>query len=81
MLLELESRTKLPTGVRCYFDYGSVGLDECYEPYHRDLGSILRERGWKEGVEFQISRVAGGAHEIASWHQRIGPALRWLAKR
>jgi hypothetical protein len=81
MLLDLEERKQLPTGSRIFFDYGTIGLDECYEPYHRDLGAILRARGWKDGVEFEIRRVNGGAQEISSWQQRIGPALRWLAGR
>ena len=81
MLLHLEERKSLPADSRIYFDYGTIGLDECYEPYHRDLGAILRGRGWKDGVEFQIQRHTGGSQEIASWKQRIGPALRWLARR
>jgi hypothetical protein len=81
MLLDLEERKSLPTGSRIFFDYGTIGLDECYEPYHRDLGAILRTKGWKDGVEFEIRRVPGGAQEIRSWQQRIGPALRWLARR
>ena len=81
MLLELEETPILPSGVRAYLDYGTVGLDECYEPYHRDLGAILREKGWTEGREFQITRHPGGSQEISSWQQRIVPALRWLARR
>jgi hypothetical protein len=81
MLLDLEERKSLPTGSRIFFDYGTIGLDECYEPYHRDLGAILRTKGWKDGIEFEIRRVTGGAQEISSWQQRIGPALRWLARR
>ena len=81
MLLHLEERKSLPMGRRVIFDYGTLGLDECYEPYHRDLGALLRTRGWKDGVEFEICRVNGGSQEISSWEQRIGPALRWLAGR
>ncbi len=81
MLLHLEERKSLPPGSRIYFDYGTVGLDECYEPYHRDLGAILRCRGWKDGEDFQIHRHTGGSQDITSWQQRIGPALRWLARR
>jgi len=81
MLLHLEERKSLPAGSRIYFDYGTIGLDECYEPYHRDLGAILRCRGWKDGEDFQIHRHPGGFQEITSWQQRIGPALRWLSRR
>ncbi|MEI6081826.1 MAG: hypothetical protein WCR44_05280 [Verrucomicrobiota bacterium] len=81
MLLHLEERKSLPAGSRIYFDYGTIGLDECYEPYHRDLGAILRCRGWKDGEDFQIHRHTGGSQDITSWQQRIGPALHWLARR
>ncbi len=81
MLLHLEERKSLPADSRIYFDYGTIGLDECYEPYHRDLGAILRCRGWKDGEDFQIHRHPGGFQEITSWQQRIGPALRWLSRR
>jgi len=81
MLLHLEERKSLPAGSHIYFDYGTIGLDECYEPYHRDLGAILRCRGWKDGDDFQIHRHTGGSQDITSWQQRIGPALCWLARR
>jgi len=81
MLRELESLTALPTGTRLCFDYGTVGLDECYEPYHRDLGAILRAKGWRDGKEFTVTRSTEGSHDPASWQSRLGPALRWLAGR
>ena len=81
MLKELEERPSLPERIRLYFDYGSVGLDECYEPYHRDLGAILRTKGWRDNREFRIERIHGGTHDLGSWQNRIGPALRWLAGR
>lgn len=81
ILNELESRSGLPAGLRVFLDYGSVGLDECYEPYHRDLGAILRGKGWREGTDFAITRSKGGSHDPASWQERLGPALRWLAGR
>lgn len=81
ILRALEERVVLPAGVRLYFDYGTTGLDECYEPYHRDLGAILRSKGWHDGLEFQITRQAGGTHDIESWNTRLDPALRWLAAR
>lgn len=81
MLRELEDRSALPESSRLYFDYGTVGLDECYEPYHRDLGAIFRSKGWEEKREFRIARIAGGTHDLRSWQERLGPALQWLAVR
>jgi hypothetical protein len=81
LLRELEERTELPVGVKLFLDYGTIGLDECYEPYHRDAGAIFRAKGWKDDREFRITRTMGGSHDSASWANRLGPALRWLAKR
>jgi hypothetical protein len=81
LLRELEERTDLPAGVKLFLDYGTIGLDECYEPYHRDAGAILRAKGWKDDREFRITRTVGGSHDPASWQNRLGPALRWLAGR
>lgn len=78
-LRDLEDRSSLPSRVHLYFDYGTEGLDECYEPYHRDLGAILRSKGWCDGREFQLIRSMGGTHDTASWSKRLDPALRWLA--
>lgn len=81
LLRELEDRPALPAGVKLFLDYGTLGLDECYEPYHRDAGAIFRAKGWKQGAQFEIRRVAGGAHTPHSWSERLEPALRWLAER
>jgi len=81
MLRELEDRSSLPGSTRLYFDYGTVGLDECYEPYHRDLGAIFRSKGWEDDREFRIASITGGTHDPTSWRHRLGPALQWLALR
>lgn len=77
-LLALENEPALPNNVRMYFDYGTEGLDECYEPYHRELGSLLRQKGWKDDDNFKIVRVPGGSHDEISWRFRFGDALRFL---
>ncbi|MFZ4776037.1 MAG: alpha/beta hydrolase-fold protein [Terrimicrobiaceae bacterium] len=69
----------LPDGVRMYFDYGTEGLDECYAPYHADLGSLLREKGWQDGGQFVIRKIEGGKHDELSWRSRFGDALRFIA--
>jgi len=81
LLRELEEGADLPPGVKLFLDYGTTGIDECYEPYHRDAGAILRAKGWKDDREFRITRTVGGSHDPASWQNRLGPALNWLAGR
>jgi hypothetical protein len=79
LLRELEELKTLPPA-KLFLDYGTTGIDECYEPYHRDAGAILRTKGWSDGEEFVIRRVAGGAHTPISWGERLEPALRWLVE-
>jgi hypothetical protein len=81
LLRELEERTDLPVDAKLFLDYGTVGLDECYEPYHRDAGAIFRAKGWRDDREFRITRSTGGSHDSTSWRKRFDPALRWLAER
>ena len=79
-LRAVEAERALPAETRIYFDYGTHGLDECYEPYHRDLGALLRGKGWRDGREFSIVRVEGGSHDELSWRLRFGDALRFLTQ-
>jgi len=81
LLRELEERTDLPAGVKIFLHYGTTGLDECYEPYHRDVGAIFRTKGWRDYREFRITRTMGASHDSASWQNHLGPALSWLAGR
>jgi len=78
-LNDLAAHPNLPADARMYFDYGSVGLDECYEPYHHRLASLLRAKGWTDEREFTVRRIEGGAHSEVSWRFRLGDALRFLA--
>jgi hypothetical protein len=80
LLRELEECNPLPAA-KLFLDYGTSGIDECYEPYHRDAGAIFRAKGWKDGAQFEIRRVTGGARTPQSWSERLEPALRWLATR
>jgi len=62
------------------FDYGTRGRDADFEPYHRELSRLLREKGWRNDNEFKIVCVESGSHEELSWRQRFGDALRFLAR-
>jgi enterochelin esterase-like enzyme len=42
------------------------------------LDARLKAHGWHEGVDLHFERAKGGAHNEASWAQRVGPMLRFL---
>ncbi len=80
-LNSLASLPAMPAGIRMYFDYGTHGIDECYAPYHIELASLLRQNGWRDGEQFTVRKIEGGAHDGVSWRTRLGPALEFLARR
>jgi enterochelin esterase-like enzyme len=42
------------------------------------LDARLKVHGWREGADLHFECVAGGAHNEASWAERVGPMLRFL---
>lgn len=78
MLLALEDGATPHAGARLCFDYGTEGLDECYEPYHRELNALLREQTESSGVEYSVMRMVGGTHDAGSWRNRLASVLRYL---
>jgi len=80
-LLRLQEMQHLPDASRMYFAYGDEGIDECYAPYHQELGSILRERGWLDGRDFKIVQMKGGGHGEGSWRLWLGDAMKFVCQR
>lgn len=64
---------------RMYFDYGTLGRDACYGPYHERLRSLLTAKGWLEGEQFSLRGLEDSGHDELSWRRRLGEALRFLA--
>jgi len=71
----LEETPSLDENLRIYFDYGDQEIDECYEGYHNLLSALLRGKGWVEGKQFVVRRIAGAGHNPLSWRARLGDAL------
>ncbi len=42
------------------------------------LDARLRAHGWRAGTDLHFERVHGGAHNEASWAERVRPMLRFL---
>ena len=72
----LAALPQLPRSTRIFFDYGTLGRDECYGPYHARLAEILHAKGWTN--QYTIRRIEGGFHSELSWRQRLGDALKFL---
>lgn len=77
-LLALEDGLRPHPGARIFLDYGTEGLDECYEPYHRELDALLRNHRDASGGEVRVVRVAGETHDAGSWRNRLAALLETL---
>ena len=70
---------KLPSAShhRIYTDRGDDWLDSLYEPAHRMVEEVLRERGYTEASA--MTRIFHGTgHNEADWAARVEIAMRFL---
>ena len=42
------------------------------------LDRRLRAKGWRESIDLNYERIAGGTHDEAAWAERVRPMLRFL---
>ena len=65
----------VPRGLRVYLDIGTVDLEARLTPGLDGMLAALRERGWREGVDFAVVREEGARHSEAFWGRRVPHAL------
>jgi predicted alpha/beta superfamily hydrolase len=79
IVIETMRRALPPPGThRLYFDYGTETLDAEYEPYQRQADAVMREAGYREGVDWMTRRFPGAEHSERSWRERVHIPLRFL---
>jgi predicted alpha/beta superfamily hydrolase len=62
---------------RLYFDYGTITLDEGYEPFQQRMDGHLQEAGWDAG-HYLTRKFVGAAHNEAAWCSRLEIPLNFL---
>lgn len=67
-----------PDGRRLYFDFGTLGLDEHYEPLQQLMDELLHEAGYREGVDWITRKFEGADHNEAAWRARVHIPLDFL---
>jgi len=63
---------------KLYFDYGTAGLDESYEPYQLKMNELLVQKGYREGEDFVSFKFDGADHNEAAWQDRVDIPLLFL---
>ncbi|MEY4531309.1 MAG: hypothetical protein RLZZ156_2030 [Deinococcota bacterium] len=62
---------------RLYFDYGTITLDEGYEPFQQRMDKHLQQAGWDE-THCLTKKFVGAAHNEAAWRSRLEIPLNFL---
>jgi predicted alpha/beta superfamily hydrolase len=68
----------LPGAHRLYFDYGTETLDAEYEDYQLQADAVMRDAGYREGVDWVTHKYPGAEHSERSWRERVHVPLRFL---
>lgn len=71
MLPEAES------GVRIWFDHGTLNLDATYGSFQLSADAVMRARGYREPTQWLTTIYPDADHNEASWARRLPAVLRW----
>lgn len=63
---------------KLYFDHGSEGLDRDYAPWQEKVDALLREKDYREGVDFASWSFPGEDHTTRAWANRVHIPLTFL---
>ena len=74
----LADRLPAPGRHRLYFDYGTETVDAQYEPYQRQVDTLLRRAGYRQGEDWLTRKFPGAEHSERAWRQRLDVPLRFL---
>ncbi|SFU52360.1 alpha/beta hydrolase [Pseudoduganella namucuonensis] len=67
-------------GHKLYFDHGTVELDSLYPPFQAKVDELLREKGYRQGVDWITRPFPGTAHNETVWRARLAIPLEFLLK-
>lgn len=69
-----------PETHKIYFDYGTEALDAQYEPYQKQVDSIMITKGYTPDVNWITKKFEGASHNEKSWNARVQIPLEFLLK-
>lgn len=71
----------LPKGKKWYFDLGTKGLDKYYEKYQVTVDIIMKEKGYKRGVDWLTVKWHDHDHNEKSWNERLHVPFQFMLKK
>ncbi len=67
----LKNNIPNPKSHMIYFDYGTEGVDQKYEPYQKKVDSIMISKGYKEYSNWITKKFDGEDHNADYWRERF----------
>ena len=67
-----------PATHKVYFDYGSMGNDAYYEPYQKQMDSLMAAKGYKNPENWETREFPGASGYEIDWGARIQFPLEFL---
>jgi predicted alpha/beta superfamily hydrolase len=74
----LRERLPDPRTHKLYFDYGTRTLDAAYEPYQQRVDALLRQAGYRDGLNWLTRKYPGDEHSERAWSRRVHVPLEFL---
>lgn len=75
----LEDNLPAPGTHKFYFDYGTETLDAVYEPYQKQVDSLMMVKGYSE-ANWVTRKFEGADHSENSWKDRLAVPVKFLFK-
>jgi predicted alpha/beta superfamily hydrolase len=65
---------------RIYFDHGTINLDSLYAPFQKKADAIMRNKGYRSGIDWMTQSFEGADHNEPSWRARLSIPLTFLLR-
>ncbi len=76
----MQGKLPAPATHRFYFDHGTVGLDQYYEPYQQKVDAMMKAKGY-DNKNLLSLKFAGADHSEKAWGRRLGAPLYFLLRK
>lgn len=63
---------------KIYFDYGTETLDALYEPFQKNIDSLMKSKGYKRNKTWLTKKFKGADHSEQAWRDRLHIPLIFL---
>jgi predicted alpha/beta superfamily hydrolase len=78
ILKEVQEYTGAKKNIRIYLDCGSEGLEARLKPGYDEMIKVLKEKGYKEGIDLEYYFDQGAEHNERAWADRLWRPLVFM---